>query len=325
MGEGMWQNDAAGTTNGDDNSSVETKPGTGSENLSGTPSQGSSTDTSSGSNKQAFIDSLSANYGSKEWFRNIADKEDPLSELVKQYEHGQSQIGKMANEFRVPGDNATPEQIAAYHKAIGVPETPDAYAMPEIQWSDAEKVSGEFLKSTRVPEFEAELKQLAHKVGLTPKQWSQLAEGYDRTFVKFHGQQLDAKAAADNELSEDFSREAENLWGNKTDQVLSDVRRIVEKYAQKSAPHLNDMPNKYLLMMAETVNGLIKDLMTEDAFRKEFPEQPSADNSSREGLINQAKALMMKPEYLQNPNSKQGREIQGQIDRLFDEAAKFKQ
>jgi len=314
--------DDAGTTN-DVGSGVDTPADSGS-------GAGSTTDTTSSGNgavdnKQAFIESLSANYGSKEWFKNIAAKDDPLGELVKQYEHGQSQIGKMANEFRVPGDSATPEQLAAYHKAIGVPETPDAYAMPEIQWSDTEKVSGEFLKSTRVPEFEAELKQLAHKAGLTPKQWNMLAEGYDRSFVKFHGQQLDARAAMDAEITEEFNREAEALWGSKTEQVKADVMRVIEKYAQKSAPHLNDMPNKYLLIMAETVNGLIKDLMTEDTFRKEFPEQPSADNSSREGLISQAKALMMKPEYLQNPNSKQGRDIQQQIDRLFDEAAKFKQ
>src|SRR5687767_6715160 len=39
---------------------------------------------------------------------------------------------KRESQVRVPGKDATPDQIAAYHKAIGVPEKPELYEFPDL-------------------------------------------------------------------------------------------------------------------------------------------------------------------------------------------------
>lgn len=300
----------AGST---DQGTTQTPPATtpGDANATGSTSDGNS-----------FGDFIPAEYKDRGWAKNFEGK--PLDDFFKSYDNAQTTIGKLNNEFRVPGENASQEQIQQFRKAMGVPETPDAYVMPEVQWADNEKVSGDFLKQTRTPEFENDLKQLALKAGLTPKQWSELSEGYDRTFAKHHAKQLEERAKAVNQISEDFSVEAELLWGDKTDQVLDDVKRIVDKYADKSKPHIADMPNKYLLMMSEVIERFRRDVMPEDRFRESFPVRANADSSTRDGLRKQAQALMSNPDYLKDPSSPKGKEIQAEIDRLYNEMAKFR-
>ena len=70
--------------------------------------------------------------------------------------------------LKVPGESATPEERAAFFKAIGVPDDPNGYglAKPEklpdgVSWDDA--FAGEFAKT-------------AHSLGLTPAQVKGLSE-----------------------------------------------------------------------------------------------------------------------------------------------------
>ncbi len=62
--------------------------------------------------------------------------------------------------FQVPGDNATPEELAAFRKAIGVPETEDGYTF------DPSKLPKDWKSS---PDFDAWFKKAAREAGLTTK------------------------------------------------------------------------------------------------------------------------------------------------------------
>jgi len=70
------------------------------------------------------------------------DKAD-IESLAKSY-HGLEQLlGKKAHAVAVPNEKSTPEEVAAYRKALGIPESPDKYdvkpeRLPEgVAWDDA--------------------------------------------------------------------------------------------------------------------------------------------------------------------------------------------
>lgn len=80
--------------------------------------------------------------------------------MAKSYSGLEQLLGKKASAVIVPNEKSTPEEIAAYRKAVGVPETPDAYvekikpeALPEGIHFDENlaKVAGEIAHKYNVP------------------------------------------------------------------------------------------------------------------------------------------------------------------------------
>lgn len=75
----------------------------------------------------------------KFWREDKADVEA----LSKSYQGLEQLLGKKANSVPVPNEKSTPEEVAAYRKAIGVPESPEGYKLkPEqlpqgVTWDDS--------------------------------------------------------------------------------------------------------------------------------------------------------------------------------------------
>ena len=75
----------------------------------------------------------------KFWREDKADVEA----LSKSYQGLEQLLGKKANAVPVPNEKSTPEEISAYRKAIGVPESPEGYKLkPEqlpngVSWDDS--------------------------------------------------------------------------------------------------------------------------------------------------------------------------------------------
>lgn len=71
------------------------------------------------------------------------------------------------NVVALPGEDATPEQIRAFHKALGAPETPDAY---EFKFPEGQQVDENMLNFGRT---------LFHDLGLNPAQAQRAAEQWN--------------------------------------------------------------------------------------------------------------------------------------------------
>ena len=65
----------------------------------------------------------------KFWRNDKADVES----LSKSYQGLEQLLGKKANAIVPPSEKSTPEEISAYRKAIGVPESPEAYNLKPEQ------------------------------------------------------------------------------------------------------------------------------------------------------------------------------------------------
>jgi hypothetical protein len=90
----------------------------------------------------------------KFWRNDKADVES----LSKSYQGLEQLLGKKANAIVPPSEKSTPEEVAAYRKAIGVPESPEAYnlkpeQLPEgVTWDDnVAKKAAELAHKHNVP------------------------------------------------------------------------------------------------------------------------------------------------------------------------------
>ena len=88
-----------------------------------------------GDQPKAFLDMLSVDH------RRMAEGKgwkEP-GDVMKAYAEIEAWQGRNANQARVPGENATDEDKAAYRKAIGVPDKPADY-VKDFKFSDGVKV-----------------------------------------------------------------------------------------------------------------------------------------------------------------------------------------
>ena len=91
---------------------------------------------------------------------------DSKDEAVKALVHAQRMLGKTPEGYvRKPDKADGPEQVKAFHAAMGRPESADGYALPEIDLPDGYEVQEELLSGFTKTAFD---------LGLTPDQVSGL-------------------------------------------------------------------------------------------------------------------------------------------------------
>lgn len=91
-------------------------------------------------------------------------------EAVKALVHAQRLLGRRPDGFvRVPGDDAAPEDHAEFRAALGLPEAPDGYGLPELELPEGFELR---------EELRTGYLEKAHALGLTPAQVSGLYEWF---------------------------------------------------------------------------------------------------------------------------------------------------
>jgi len=89
-----------------------------------------------------------------------------LGTLAKNYMNLERMLGgKLEGYVQVPKEGAAPETVAAYHRAIGVPEKPEGYTLPQMP-------AGVEVDEGRAGAF----RTAAHQIGLSDKQFQALVE-----------------------------------------------------------------------------------------------------------------------------------------------------
>lgn len=105
-----------------------------------------------------------------EKIRKLADRFTSPADLAKSYAELNSEMGR---RIRVPGENATAEELVAFAKAMGVPETPDAYEITK-----PEHVPEDVWKSEDMQGAIKAITAAAHAKGATPAVVSAVLDTY---------------------------------------------------------------------------------------------------------------------------------------------------
>lgn len=147
----------------------------------------------------------------------LAKFNDPAA-LAKSYIEAEKLIGRKG--VPIPGENATPEEQAAFRAALGVPETPDAYELKAPEGVPAEVWDADNAKA-----FAAE----AHKLGLTPAQAQGLAAWQAARVAELVG-----KAGLEPD-GRTFEEVLQAEWGQQFDAKMDLAKRAVKEFGADEA------------------------------------------------------------------------------------------
>lgn len=144
----------------------------------------------------------------KFWREDKADVES----LAKSYQGLEQLLGKKANSVPVPNEKSTPEEVAAYRRAIGVPESPEGYKLKPEQLPDG--VTWDENVAKRAAE-------LAHKHNIPAAAMSELMK-FDMERAALMNQ---AAASMIDEQLQQGRAELERVWGDKMPEKIELARR----------------------------------------------------------------------------------------------------
>ena len=133
--------------------------------------------------------------------------------LAKAFVETKKMVGAKAPALGVPGEGATPEQVAAYRKATGVPDAPDGYSIswPEFPPGEALDEAAQTAWLTRM-----------HQIGAPPHIVQAFATLYGQHVNTLHNGYRREAEAAGQELRRD--------WGPNYDANLGRANRAIKQY-----------------------------------------------------------------------------------------------
>lgn len=187
--------------------------------MNGLPQGGGSSESSStgyvdphGKFTEGWLDRLQGFDDSKQILGQFKDIDGVFKTLVSQ----QRLLGKKADAVIVPNEKSTPEERAEFNKRIGLPESADPYFqikpsnIPQnSEWNDS---------------VAKELGDIAHKAGVTPKQWQTIVDSmaaHEAKDQEFKMQQAEQEIEAGRKsLAEE--------WGDKFEINISKAKRLVQ-------------------------------------------------------------------------------------------------
>lgn len=155
---------------------------------------------------------------SKEDMRRRLTEDPKAFEGVKglsDFYRGYIQKGELESRVFVPDKNATPEQLAAYRKAVGVPESPDGYAFEKPQLPEGMQYD----ETT-----EAWFKNTSHELGIPAQAASEL-------FSQFNAREIERYRAAQSKRLEDAKKQAEER-----DRQVGETKNVLQQEWGESFP-----------------------------------------------------------------------------------------
>lgn len=139
------------------------------------------------------------------------DKAD-IEALAKSYQGLEQLLGKKAHSVPVPNEKSTPEEVAAYRKAIGVPDSPEGYQLKPEQLPEGVVWDESVAKRAA---------ELAHKHNIPAAAMSELMK-FDMERAALMNQ---AAAQMIEQQLESGREELQRVWGDKTGEKIELARR----------------------------------------------------------------------------------------------------
>lgn len=205
------------------------------------------TDKGKGDGGSSSLFEIPEAYKEKTYAKELKTQED----VWKMLDNAQSLIGK---KIGVPTDASTPEEIAVFNKAFGVPERAEEYAIEPSE--EITKMYGEADK-----EVMAEFKQVLHKAGASAKQAEILKEGYSNIvggiFKKIEAQKAETDKAFDELVNSTF--------GDKQEEILANAKALIVEHAPEGfREKMGDLSPESLVILAGVLKNIQEKYIDED-------------------------------------------------------------
>lgn len=148
----------------------------------------------------------------------ILDKFKSPEDVIKSYIEAQKFLGR--EKIPLPPKDATKEDWDVVFNALGRPESPDGYELPEVELPEDVEIDEEFL---------AEFKEKAHELGLNKTQVGE--------FYKWYMDKMGGMLAEMEELQAERRAEAEaqlrKEWGAKYEENLKKAQSVLKNFADE--------------------------------------------------------------------------------------------
>lgn len=229
-----------------------------------------------------------------------------FDKLFKDFDNAQSLIGQRQQEFKIPGPDATPEELEAYVRKVR-PETKDVYEFPETEYSK---------KFGRDEAFQGQMKELFHKAGLHPWQVKTLTEGYDQALFS----KANEVANSVEQQNQEFIKLSEGYFGDKAEEKLKIANDILKANTPDAfKDHLEKLDNTSAMIMASVLNNVYEKFMKEDDLNT--GAKPSGSDGT--ALQEEARQLMADPAYKDFRHPRHDATVK-RVNELYDQIGKLK-
>jgi len=198
---------------------------------------------------------------------------------------GHNELTKLiaAKGVIVPGEKATPEEISAFRKGIGVPDKIDGYKFTEIK---------NLHKSFKVtPESQAVFANMALKHGLTPIQ----ADGVNQDLAAMMSAVAEAQDKAHNDKVQGTIAQLQKEWGDQMPVKIGKMKQIVEKIGGPEAiADLGDFSNNpfFLKIMDGMISKLSEDTIKSFGINAPMGSGSGDDVSNAQKFIAECNAII---------------------------------
>lgn len=241
-----------------------------------------------------FLQEIPEEYREQGWAKKLAAHENPKEAMWKDYANAQKLIGQRSVSA-VPGENATPEERQAFHKALGVPDNVEDYKIENTQWAPEEKELGEYLDKTRNPNVLKAVAQAAKDQGIPPQALNKVIQAFEKSQVVEQRAVIEAARAAEAADDADFRKLSREHFGDRAPQVLDHGKKVIQQYVPPGVqPLLHQLDAKGVVILAAALDGVFKRHVHEDGITRptESMTAKSVDEIKREG-----ESMMKDPAY----------------------------
>jgi hypothetical protein len=226
-----------------------------------------------------LINFVPQEYQGRDWVKQNMTSPDTFFKFV---DNLNVTVGKKG--VVIPGEKATPEELSAFRKGIGVPDSPDAYEFENLP---------ELKDAKRNPEAEKVVKAIFHDAGIPKDAAKRLQLGYEK-FLYSEQQKILAK---NKETDAAFDKATAAIFGDQKDAVLANSKKFLQEHVHKDiAAKLDKLDNDSLLIITSALDGIVKKYVKEDGF-KGGASGAGGGASTYEELSKAQRELMKNPAF----------------------------
>ncbi len=158
---------------------------------------------------------------------SLSKFKDP-NEVAKAYVNLEKSMG---NKIKIPGENATPEEVSAFYTKLGRPETSEGYALQETLIEKADLLNIVPQYKDQVDEFS----KIAYDLGLSKSAAEKL--------VNWQTEKLESQMETLRAQTDSARDQLNKIWGHEAETKFAEANKAAQLLASKYPDEMKSFQN----------------------------------------------------------------------------------